>query len=42
MDPSAISNVEQLQGCTFWAVLGEEASAEYGSQNRIKRFIQPK
>lgn len=41
-EPSAISNVEQLQGCTLWATLVEESDPEYGTQNRVRRFSVPK
>ena len=34
-----INNVDELIGCTCWAILGEEESTEFGKQNRIKKFV---
>ncbi|OQB10003.1 MAG: hypothetical protein BWY21_00567 [Parcubacteria group bacterium ADurb.Bin216] len=39
LNPATTSNVNELVGCTFWAILGEEESAEYGTQNRIKKLV---
>jgi hypothetical protein len=32
-------SAEDMEGAKGWAILGEEESAEYGSQNRVKRFV---
>ena len=39
LDPSNTSNVNELVGCTCWAILVEEADPEYGMQNRIRKFV---
>jgi hypothetical protein len=38
-DPASISNVNELIGSTCWAILTEEADPEYGTQNRIRKFV---
>lgn len=32
-------NTDEMIACTAWAILAEEETAEYGKQNRVKRFI---
>lgn len=41
-DPKSNFNVEQLTGSTCWTILVEEADPEYGSQNRVRKFVVPK
>jgi len=38
-DPASISNVNELTGSTCWAILVEEADPEYGTQNRVRKFV---
>ena len=33
---------EDLVGLTGWAIVVEEESDEYGTQNRVRRFVQGK
>ena len=33
---------DDLQGLTGWAIVVEENSDEYGTQNRVRRFVQGK
>ena len=42
LEPSNVDNIQEVVGCTGWALLTEEADPEYGSQNRVRRFIAPK
>lgn len=39
LDPATTSNVNEVIGCSCWAILAEEADPEYGMQNRVKRFV---
>jgi hypothetical protein len=39
LDPASTSNVNEVIGCSCWAILAEEADPEYGMQNRVKRFV---
>ena len=38
-DPSSVSNVNELIGATCWAILTEEQDPEYGTQNRVRKFV---
>ena len=42
LNPASVENVQEVVGSTFWAILVEEADPEYGMQNRIRKFVQPK
>jgi hypothetical protein len=42
LDPAKVDNVQELVGNTCWAILGEEVDPEYGTQNRVRKFIAPK
>jgi hypothetical protein len=42
LDPSTTNNVNEVVGCTCWAILVEEADPEYGTQNRVRRFVTGK
>ena len=33
---------DEYVGATGWAILTEEADPEYGMQNRVRKFVQPK
>lgn len=39
LDPASTSNVNEVIGCSCWAILAEEADPEYGMQNRVRRFV---
>lgn len=39
LDPASTNNIQELIGCTCWAILTEEADPEYGMQNRIRKFV---
>jgi len=39
LPPAGPLTEDDIEGAKGWAILGEEDSAEYGKQNRIKRFI---
>jgi len=39
LDPASTSNIQELIGCTCWAILSEETDPEYGMQNRIRKFV---
>ena len=39
-DPKSLDSPEDLQGKTFWAILGVSESDEYGEQNFIKKIIK--
>lgn len=39
LDPATTSNVNEVIGCSCWAILAEEADPEYGMQNRVRRFV---
>ena len=39
LDPASTSNVNEVIGCSCWAILAEESDPEYGMQNRVKRFV---
>jgi hypothetical protein len=34
-----VQNINELVGCTPWAILVEEETPEFGKQNRVKRFV---
>lgn len=42
IDPGKGFDVAELQGCSGWAILVEETDPEYGTQNRVRRFITSK
>ena len=39
LDPATTSNVNEVIGCSCWAILAEEADPEYGMQNRVRKFV---
>lgn len=39
LDPATTSNINEVVGCTLWAILTEETDPEYGMQNRLRKFI---
>lgn len=39
LDPASAQNVNEVIGCTCWAILVEEADPEYGMQNRVRKFV---
>jgi hypothetical protein len=39
LNPATASNVQEVIGCTCWAIVSEEADPEYGQQNRIRKFV---
>lgn len=41
-DVSQGFNIDELPGETVWAILDEQETADYGMQNNIVRFINPK
>jgi len=38
VDPSVVTDPNELVGLECWAILVEEADPEYGTQNRIRSF----
>ena len=41
-DPSNIGNIQEVIGDTCWAILVEESDPEYGTQNRVRKFVPGK
>jgi hypothetical protein len=39
LDPASTQNVNEVIGCTCWAILVEESDPEYGMQNRVRKFV---
>ena len=39
LDPGAVNNINELEGCSFWAILDEKESEGYGLQNNIRKFV---
>ena len=39
LDPNTCSNISEVIGCICWALLVEEADPEYGTQNRVRKFV---
>jgi len=39
LDPASVNNINEVEGCTFWAILDEKESEEYGTQNNIRKFV---
>ncbi|MFA6973098.1 MAG: hypothetical protein WC208_17095 [Gallionella sp.] len=37
--PAGPISAEDMEGTKGWAILDEEESQEYGTQNRVKRFV---
>lgn len=42
LNPATTSNVQEVIGCTCWAIISEEADPEYGQQNRVRKFVAGK
>ena len=40
VDPADVETTEDLQGATFWAIVGVSESDEYGEQNYVKKVIK--
>jgi hypothetical protein len=38
-DPATTENVQEVIGATCWAILVEEQDPEYGTQNRVRKFV---
>jgi hypothetical protein len=39
LDPGSVNNINEVEGCTFWAILDEKESEGYGMQNNIRKFV---
>jgi len=42
LNTSGTIEPDEYVGSTGWAILTEEADPEYGMQNRVRKFVQPK
>lgn len=40
VDPSSLDSPSELEGRTFWAILGVDDDDEYGERNYIKKIVK--